>query len=536
MRKEFIIGSLLILVLNVAAFFMDYPRVLWSMLFFGPLIILGVVDILQKKQTIRTNFPLLGRLRYILELVRPEVNQYFIESNTDGRPYNRLERSVVYQRSKGVNDTIPFGTQLDVYGTGYEWINHSIQAKDNHWNDMRIVIGGRSCLQPYNASILNISAMSYGSLSSRAILALNGGAKDGGFAHNTGEGGFSDHHRAPGGDIIWQIGTGYFGCRNPDGSFNRDKFAATAVLPQIKMIELKISQGAKPGHGGILPKEKLTEEICRIRHVEMGRDVVSPPGHSTFDSPIGMLEFIKELRDLSGGKPVGFKFCVGRRREFISICKAMIKTNILPDFIVVDGGEGGTGAAPIEFSNNIGTPTVEGLIMVHSLLRGFGIRDQIKIISTGRVTTGFSMIQKLALGADLMYSARSMMMALGCIQALRCNQNDCPTGVATQDPKFVNGLHVSSKRVRVACFHKETVSAVADMLGAMGLSHPDDLRPWHINRRISASEVKHYGNLYDFLDNGALLAEATTPDDLKRVMVHSSAESFLYKKPKSGIN
>ncbi len=473
-----------------------------------PLIAIGIQDMLQKKQAVRRNFPLVGNLRYIFESVRPEINQYFVESNIDGRPFNRDERSVIYQRAKAVEDTIPFGTLYDVYSTEYEWVNHSIAPKRPSPDAPRILIGGPDCKQPYSASLFNISAMSYGSMSSHAIMALNKGAKKGDFYHNTGEGGLTRYHLEQGGDIVWQLGTAYFGARNPDGTFCPEKFQKKIEKnPQIKMIEIKLSQGAKPGHGGILPAAKVTEEIAEIRDVPPGEDVISPPWHTAFDSPLGLMHFVKQLRDLSNGKPVGFKLCLGKHREFIAICKAMLETGITPDFITVDGAEGGTGAAPIEFSNSVGTPLNDGLVYIHNALVGVGLRDRIRIIASGKVTTGMNLFSKMALGADLCNSARGMMFALGCIQALQCNRNTCPTGVTTQDPALVQGLVVADKFERVYRYHRATVKSFLEVLGATGLTHPNQIKPWHVQRRTSPVEVKHYGEIYPFLETGALLGD-----------------------------
>lgn len=536
MRHHFLFAAFLVIALNALGYFY-FPFILWSLVVFAPLLVLGFQDYFQKKQTIRRNFPLLGRFRYIFEAIRPEINQYFIESNSDGVPFSREQRSVIYQRAKKDLDTLPFGTQKNVYESNYEWVNHSIVPVEIKDHDLRVKIGGADCLQPYSASVLNISAMSYGALSQNAILALNGGAKDGGFAHNTGEGGLTPYHLKNGGDVIWQIGTGYFGCRTPDGNFDPEGFKEKAHDPRVKMIELKLSQGAKPGHGGLLPGRKVTKEISQIRNVPMGQDVVSPPAHTAFSTPIEMMQFIKKLRDLSGGKPVGFKLCVGKRREFLALCKAMIKTGILPDYIAVDGGEGGTGAAPLEFSNHVGAPGLESLIFVHNSLMGFGIRNQIRLFNSGKITTGFDIIKRLALGADVIYSARAMMIALGCIQALRCNTNKCPTGVATQDPQLVAGLDVTDKRYRVTNFHRETLASVAHILGAMGLKSTKELRPWHIMRRVSPIFVRHYGELFKFIDEGSLLGNQI-PEDFDRAMNGASADTFSnstaeqsYKKP-----
>ena len=505
-RAAFWVISIVLLSL-IGALALVWPPMLMTYIVLGPLFILGVIDQVQRKHAIRRNFPLIGHGRYLLEAIRPEINQYFIESNTDGKPFDREQRSVVYQRAKGVNDTTPFGTQLDVYEPGYEWIDHSLRARPPSHEAPRVHFGGSRCTKPYAASLLNISAMSYGSLSSRAVLALNGGAKRGGFAHNTGEGGLSPYHLEPGGDVIWQIGTGYFGCRSADGKFSEQEFAKRATLDNVKMIEIKLSQGAKPGHGGILPASKLTREISEIRGVPMGADVLSPPAHTAFDSPLGLLEFVDRLRETSGGKPVGFKLCVGRKTEFLSICKAMLASGRRPDFITIDGAEGGTGAAPLEFSNRVGMPLTEALVFVHSALLGCGLRDEIRLIASGKVASGFDMARLLAIGADTCNSARAMMFALGCIQARRCNNNDCPTGVATQNPALVAGLDVLDKTERVHRFHRATVHAFLELLGAAGFDEPNDLKPAHVHRRLDFHRERNYAELFDYLQPGALLGE-----------------------------
>ena len=504
-----------------------FPKALWIWLVLLPVVAVGLWDFFQVKHSILRNFPVLGHFRYFFETIRPEIYQYFVENETDGVPFGRDERSLVYQRAKAARDTVPFGTKDNVYQTGYEWINHSMAPVHNVPEDMRVTIGGPDCLQPYSASLLNISAMSYGSLSKRAILSLSQGAKLGNFAHNTGEGGISPYHIEGGGDLIWQIGTGYFGCRTEEGGFNEQLFSEKAQRPQVKMIEIKLSQGAKPGHGGILPAAKLTPEIAEIRSVPLGKDVNSPPGHREFSTPIGLLEFVARLRKLSGGKPVGFKLCVGKRREFLAVCKAMVKTGITPDFITVDGGEGGTGAAPLEFSNHIGAPLVEGLIFVHNSLVGYGVRDRIKVIASGKITSGFALLKRIALGADACYSARGMMMALGCIQALKCNSNHCPVGVATTDPELYVGLVPEDKSVRVASFHDETIKSLAEMLGAVGLDEPSDLRPWHVVHRTSPTEIKHYGEMYEFLKPGALLKDPL-PAAYQRACNSASPDTFAH--------
>jgi glutamate synthase domain-containing protein 2 len=514
-----------VLILVWAYFWID---VLFLFLIVGPLIFMGVQDVMQNKQSIRKNFPVLGRLRYVFEDLRPKIQQYFVESDTDGAPINRNERSVIYQRAKKQTDTIPFGTQLNVYAEGYEWMTHSIVPKDFHKMDHhpRVMMGGKDCKQPYSMSVLNVSAMSFGSLSKNAVLALNGGAKMGGFAHNTGEGGLSPYHLEPGGDIVWQIGTGYFGARTADGKFSDDAFKANAMKPNVKMIEIKLSQGAKPGHGGILPGKKNTPEIAAIRLVEPGTTVFSPPFHSAFSTPIELVLFIKRLRELSDGKPVGFKLCVGRKGEFLSICKAMVQLNTYPDFITVDGGEGGTGAAPPEFSNSVGMPMLDALAFVDNALRGFGIRNEMKVMASGRILTGFHLVRAMALGADVCNSARAMMMALGCIQALECNKNTCPTGVATQDPYFMKGLVVEDKTVRVANYHKNTIESFVELIGASGIDHPDKLNRTHVYRRVFMNLVKTYEEIYPTIPDGCLLDGGDTPFDYEDYMKRASAESF----------
>ncbi len=529
MRKQFFIGSFIIILILTAGFITlpDVYKPLHGLIsaFLGMIILIGVRDAFQTKQAIKRNFPFIGHFRYLLESIRPEIQQYFIETNTDGMPFSREDRSVIYQRSKGVLDTVPFGTQKDVYDDSYEWVNHSINARKIGSWDLRVLIGGPDCKMPYSSSILNISAMSFGSLSDRAILSLNGGAKDGSFAHNTGEGSISSHHLKNGGDLIWQIGTGYFGCRTLDGRFDPETFQKKSSMDVVKMIEIKLSQGAKPGHGGILPKEKVTKEISEIRNVPRGQDIISPPGHSEFSTPKELLLFIKKLRDLSGGKPIGFKLCLGKRREFMAICKAMVETKILPDFITVDGGEGGTGAAPAEFTNHIGFPGLDGLVFIHNCLTGFNLRKDIKIISTGKISTGYGIIKRLALGADLTYAARSMMMSLGCIQALRCHSNNCPTGVATQDRNLIAGLVVEDKRKRVLTFHDHTVKSATEILGAMGLECTSELRPWHLMRRVNGTECKNYFELYNFVNEGSFL-KGEVPKEYKYCYGISSAEEF----------
>lgn len=525
MRKPIFATLVTALLLALAAGWIT-PIFNWLALFIAVILVLAIIDATQKRRAVLRNFPVLGRFRYLFEMIRPEINQYFVESNTDGTPFNREVRSLVYQRAKRTLDTLPFGTQRDVYEIGYEWIAHSVRAKAfPHDYERRVPIGESQCDAPYSASLLNVSAMSFGSLSRNAIQALNLGARLGRFYHNTGEGGISPHHTAKGGDLVWQVGTGYFGCRTRAGGFDPDRFQEQATLEQVKMIEVKLSQGAKPGHGGILPAVKLTREIADIRGVPMGQDVLSPPAHSAFSTPFELLQFVTDLRRLSGGKPVGIKLCVGDKREFMALCKAMMETGRHPDFITVDGGEGGTGAAPIEFSNSVGMPLTEGLVYVHNCLEGFKLRAGIRVIASGKIANGFDMAAKLALGADLCNSARAMMMALGCIQARRCNSNDCPVGVATQNPALVFGLDVESKGERVFNFHDETVRGFLELLGAAGLSDPADLRPHHVMRRIDATRVRSYAEIFPYIETGALMTDPV-PEAYEREWLEASSGTF----------
>lgn len=496
-RQIFILLSILIIA-SILGLSLIWKPILWSFIIFGPIILLGFSDILQTKHTIKKNFPVIGNFRYLLEKIRPEIMQYFVETDVEGTPINRMFRSLIYQRAKKVNDTTPFGTRMDVYRSGYEWLDHSVYAE--RCEDLnitpRVLVGGKDCKKPYSASILNISAMSFGALSQNAVLAMNTGAKKGGFAHNTGEGGISPYHKAPGGDLIWQVGTAYFGCRDKEGNFCPDTFKKNAILENVKMIEIKLSQGAKPGHGGILPAIKNTIEIATIRHVKPFTDVQSPPGHTSFRNAEGLMQFIKQLRDLSEGKPIGFKLCVGKKQEFIDFCEAMLKTGIKPDFITVDGGEGGTGAAPVEFSNSMGMPLRDGLAFVVDTLKKYDLKKDIKVIASGKIFTSFHIARAMAIGADMCNSARAMMLAVGCIQALQCNKNTCPTGVTTQDKSLMKGLNVKDKSVRVANFHEETVKSFIELLVASGLSKPEELTREHINRRVSETKVLKYSEIY----------------------------------------
>lgn len=470
----------------------------------APLIVLYLYDITQTHHSILRNFPIFGHFRFLFEFIRPEVQQYFIADDLEERPFSREQRTLVYQRSKKIRDTLAYGTRHDINVVGYEWIIHSLNAKKTEEVEPRIIIGNDQCKQPYSSSRLNISGMSFGALSANAVMAMNQGAKLGGFAQATGEGGLSPYH-LQGGDVIWQIGTGYFGCRNLDGTFNPEEFTKEAQRPEVKMIEVKLSQGAKPSHGGILPAAKLTEEIAAIRHVPMGHDVISPPTHSSFHNPIEMMHFMQDLRERTGGKPVGFKLCIGHKSEFLSICKGMLATGITPDFVTVDGAEGGTGAAPFEFANRVGMPMTDGLVFVHNALVGVGLRDKVKIAASGRIISGFNMIRTLALGADVCNVARAMMLATGCIQSLQCNANTCPTGVATQDPRLQKGLVVPEKKHRVANFHDATMHSFLELIGALGLSNPSEITPDYVLRRISSSEIKTFREIYDYIPEGSLL-------------------------------
>jgi glutamate synthase domain-containing protein 2 len=475
------------------------------------LTVVGLVDLLQTRQALRRNYPILAHLRYFFESIRPEIRQYFLEDDMAAAPFSRNQRSIVYQRAKQDTDKRPFGTQLDVYAAGYEWINHSIAPAAIADPNFRIEIGNHpDCprAQPYSASVFNISAMSFGSLSANAILALNGGARLGRFMHDTGEGSISRYHREHGGDLVWEIGSGYFGCRSDDGHFSQERFVANATLAQVKMIELKMSQGAKPGQGGILPAAKVSIEIARARGVTPGVDCLSPASHSAFSTPIEMMHFIERLRTLSGGKPTGFKLAIGHPWEFFGIVKAMLATGIVPDFIVVDGGEGGTGAAPVEFSDHVGAPLQEALLLVHNTLVGANLRDKIKIGASGKIITAFDIARTIALGADWCNSARGFMFALGCVQSQSCHTDRCPTGVATQDELRQKALDVPDKTTRVAHFHQNTVKALAQLIAAAGLVHPSQLKPHHIVRRVSPNQVKLVSSLMPYLAPGELLDPA----------------------------
>jgi glutamate synthase domain-containing protein 2 len=472
---------------------------------FAGLAVLGTVDLIQTRHAVLRNYPISAHLRFMLEKIRPEMRQYFFEDEKHGLPFSRDKRAVVYQRAKNVLDKRPFGTQYDVYADGYEWMRHSIAPRPHASAPFRVTIGGPDCALPYSASIFNISAMSFGALSPNAIRALNGGAKKGKFAHDTGEGGFSPYHREMDGDIIWEVGSGYFGCRTPDGQFCPEKFAQTAAADQIRMVELKLSQGAKPGHGGVLPAAKVSREIAETRGVPIGKDCISPSHHSVFSTPIELVKFIGEMRRLSGGKPAGFKLCIGYPWEFLAICKAMLATKIYPDFIVIDGKEGGTGAAPLEFVDHLGMPLKDGLTFAHNALIGIGARDRIRIGASGKIASAFDIARAIALGADWCNSARGFMFALGCIQSQSCHTDRCPTGVTTQDRSRQRALVVPDKMQRVANFHASTMQSLIELTAAAGLDHAGEFALDHFSRRVSASEVMTFKQLYPPLEPGELL-------------------------------
>ena len=503
-----------------------FDLVMIPTLVFAALTLLGIRDLTQKNHAVLRNYPILAHIRFLLEEIRPEMRQYFFESEKDGMPFSRDIRAVVYQRAKMDLDKRPFGTQEDVYRDGYEWMHHSMAPKPRAEEKFRITVGGPDCSEPYSASVFNISAMSFGALSPNAVRALNAGAKKGGFAHDTGEGGVSPYHRENGGDLIWEVGSGYFGCRNREGSFNPGEFARVASDDQIKMVEL--SQGAKPGHGGVLPAAKVSEEISKIRGVAMGEDCVSPANHRAFSTPLEMMAFIGVIRRLSGGKPAGFKLCIGHPWEFLAICKAMLESRIYPDFIVVDGNEGGTGAAPLEFMDHLGMPMREGVNFVHNALIGINARDRIRIGAAGKIATAFDMARAMAIGADWCNSARGFMFSLGCIQSLSCHTDRCPTGVTTQDPTRARALVVPHKIDRVYNYHHATLHALAELLAAAGLEHPQQLRTIHFSQRTSTNEVQTFAQLYPSLRPGELI-EGTSDTRFREYWAMARADTFAAK-------
>ncbi|WP_296404643.1 FMN-binding glutamate synthase family protein [Psychrobacter sp.] len=498
----------------------------WLALLAMILVFVGIYDLVQSKHAVLFNYPILGHIRYFLESYRPEIRQYFLEDDKEQVPFSRQQRALVYQRAKNVSDTLAFGTLDDLYAKDKEWFLQSQTSHHLDVEDFRIIVGNERCKQPYSMSVFNISAMSFGSLSGHAIMALNQGAKMGGFAHDTGEGAISPYHRKFGGDLIWEIGTGYFGCRNENGNFDAELFVENAKQEQVKMIEIKLSQGAKPGKGGVLPAGKITKEIALTRLIPMGEDCISPSTHSAFSTPRELVHFWQQLRELSGGKPVGFKLCIGQPWQFMAIVKAMIEEDNYPDFIVVDGAEGGTGAAPVEFMDSFGMPLIDGFLLVHNTLVGANIRDKIKIGVSGKIISAFDIAKMLALGADWCNSARGFMFAVGCIQSRTCHTNTCPTGVATQDPYRQMALDVPSKSERVANFHKNTIKSLANFVGAVGLSHPYDLHPYHVARRMNDGSIKLLSRCFYFMDKGALLNMNARADIYNQMWAMADPDSF----------
>ncbi|MVZ65391.1 FMN-binding glutamate synthase family protein [Sphingobacterium sp. DK4209] len=507
--RKLILGTIILINLIIISFGIIFtPRWFWLLLIPFPLLVIALYHSFQTSHAILRNYPLVGYFRYFFESIRPELRQYFWESDTDGRPFNRRQRSLVYQRAKNQRETVAFGMQTDPQAIGNEWAAHSIFPVHIEDHNLRTMVGNSQCKQPYSLSVFNISAMSYGALSRTAITALNKGAALQNFAHNTGEGGISQYHIS-GGDLIWQVGTGYFGCRDENGFFSEELYREKSTRPYVKMIELKLSQGAKPGHGGILPAAKNTPEVAAIRHVVPGTDVMSPPAHSAFRTPTEMMQFIQKLRELSDGKPVGFKLCIGDKNEFLDICNAMQETQIFPDFISVDGSEGGTGAAPLEFTDNLGMPLYDALAFVTTTLINFGLKKNIKVIVSSRIVTGFDILKVIALGADACYSARGMMFALGCIQALKCNEDVCPVGVATQQPHLYKGLDVQDKYVRVAQFHRNTLRATVEIMEACGFKTLDDVSADKFFRKVDSQNTLSFHDIY-FKNTGKLVNNRST--------------------------
>lgn len=497
---------------TLAASFLDNPAWLFAFCILFPLACVGVFDITQEHHSLLRNYPIIGSMRWMFEALRPYLRQYIVEDDLEGHPYNRNQRSLVYARAKGEEDRQPFGTEQDTNAPHYEWLTHSLAPLPVAHEPFRVLVGEKTCARPYAASVLNVSAMSFGSLGRNAIEALNLGARMGGFYHDTGEGGLSPYHRIHGGDIVWELGSGYFGCRNRDGSFSPERFADKAADPQVKMVEIKLSQGAKPGHGGVLPAAKVTPEIAEIRGIPLGEDCVSPARHPAFATPVEMMEFIARLRELSGGKPMGIKLCVGHPSEVFALVKAMLRTGIHPDFIVVDGSEGGTGAAPQELADHMGMPLREGLVLMRNALVGTGLRPHVRLAASGKVTSGFSMAANMAVGADWCNAARAFMFSLGCVMSMRCHTGHCPTGVATNDGHLQRGLVVADKAERVAGYQRHTVQALAELVAAAGLPHPNGLMPHHVWHRVTPVEAKPLDRLYPFLAEGIFLeAPEATP-------------------------
>lgn len=513
--------------------FIGYEALPWLLmpgLIFGGLLMLGLYDVIQTRHSLWRNFPILARVRWVAEALRPFLRSYIVESETEGRPFNHEERAMAYRRAKNVSSVEPFGSHLDIDKPPYEWLAHSIAAHHNEGKDPRVIVGAAGTAKPYSASVFNISAMSFGALGAKAIESLNKGAAKGGFYHDTGEGGVSRYHQQ-GGDLVWEIGSGYFGCRAKDGGFDAERFAETARQDAIKMIEIKLSQGAKPGHGGVLPGSKVTREIAKTRGIEIGKTCYSPAAHTTFSTPLELMEWVAQLRELSGGKPVGLKFCVGQRWEVLAMCKAMLETGIRADFLVVDGAEGGTGAAPAEFLDHIGAPLREGLVLVRNALVGMGLKEEVKLACAGKQISAFNLATSMALGADWVNSARGFMFSLGCIQSLNCHNNKCPTGIATSDPSRQRGLVPADKAERVYHFHRNTVAALMEVVGAAGCSHPAELTPRHIMHRVTEDIAKTSDRAYRLLEPGELLQSAETTH-LRREWALAQAKSFA---PVSGV-
>ena len=507
-----------------------HPAVLWALVVIVPLLAVTLGDLVQTEHSLRRNYPASAHVRWFFEWLRPFLRAYVVESNLEGRPFSIDDRSLVYARAKGDVDAHPFGTELDVYSGEYEWLAHSMVPNSSAPRDMRVTIGSDQCAKPYSASRLNISAMSFGSLGANAIEALNLGAKIGGFYHDTGEGSISPYHRKHGGDIVWELGSGYFGCRTKDGQFDPEHFRDRAQADQVRMTEIKMSQGAKPGHGGVLPGPKVTKEIAETRDIEEGKDCLSPAAHSAFSTPKELLEFAARMRDMSGGKPVGIKLCVGFPHELMAVVKAMLATGITLDFIVIDGAEGGTGAAPTELSDRVGMPLREGLIIARNALVGAGLKGQVKLAASGKVSSGAAIAMNAALGADWCNAARSFMFSLGCVQSMKCHTDLCPTGVATQSPARQRGLVVPEKAERVARFHKSTINALHEIVVAAGLNSPDDFRPSHLRQRINVAEMKQMDEIYPFVKEGELIG-GTEHDTLRRWWDAADPDSFRRREP-----
>jgi glutamate synthase domain-containing protein 2 len=529
-ERNILLWTSLIATIAVLAFARYHPLLLLILFVTLPLLAVTLVDLTQTEHSLRRNFPASAHIRWFAEWLRPFLRAYIVESDLDGRPFNIDDRALIYARAKGDVDAHPFGTELDVYSGEYEWLAHSMVPNVHAPKDMRTMVGSAQCSKPYSASRLNISAMSFGALGANAIEALNQGAKIGGFYHDTGEGGLSPYHQKHGGDIVWELGSGYFGARTKDGAFDPDHFRDRAQLDQVKMTEIKLSQGAKPGHGGLLPGPKVTAEIARTRDVPEGQDCLSPPGHSAFSTPKELVEFAAKMRDLSGGKPVGIKLCVGFPHELMAVVKAMLATGITLDFIVIDGAEGGTGAAPLELSDRVGMPLREGLIIARNALVGAGLKGQVKLAASGKVSSGAAIAMNAALGADWCNAARPFMFSLGCIQSLKCHTDLCPTGVATQSPARQRGLVVPEKAERVARFHKSTLNALHEIVVAAGLNSPDDFRPSQLRQRINVAEMKQMDEIYPFVEEGELIA-GTKHDTLRRWWDAADPDSFRRRVP-----